>query len=237
MDDDSRLLPKVIAGNACARAAAKIARMCLRCGVPFAVENPRASWLWKLPVWRGIVDDPRTTLCCCDQCMYGAPWRKRTGLLCGNIPTESLAKLDKRCNGSRGCCDRTGRQHILLIGTDGHGVCWTKRAQSYPLKLAQAIANCLIENVREELLLKNSNFAGRVACFFVAPGALPFQKGPVSPPSETYFCLDTCTFERRCFWMGRLLDGRRHWEPYLFRKDQCCRRLVFLLALRHPVAL
>ena len=40
VDDDSRLLPKVIAGNACARAAAKIARMCLRCGVPFAVENP-----------------------------------------------------------------------------------------------------------------------------------------------------------------------------------------------------
>ena len=49
VERDPKLLPKVQAGNACARAAAKIARLCIRCGVPFVCENPRASWLWKVP--------------------------------------------------------------------------------------------------------------------------------------------------------------------------------------------
>ena len=160
-EHDARMWPKVLAGNACAKAGATIARACLRFGIPFVVENPRASWLWKLPGWREIVADSRTTLCCCDQCMYGAPWRKRTGLLCANIPSESLQKLEKRCMGTRGCCDKSGKPHILLIGTDGHGVCWTKRAQSYPLDLAKNIASCIIEKVRDELLLQTSEkFAG-----------------------------------------------------------------------------
>ena len=154
VEHDAKLLPKVKAGNMCARAAAKIARLCIRCGVPFVVENPRASWLWKLPCWTDIVASPHTHLCCADQCMYGARWRKRTGLLVGNISLERYAKLEARCNGKRSVCDRTGVQHILLIGTDGHGVCWTKRAQSYPLELAQSIANCLIEDVRTVILVR-----------------------------------------------------------------------------------
>lgn len=105
-------------------------RLCIRCGVPFVVENPRASWLWKLPCWTDIVASPHTHLCCADQCMYGARWRKRTGLLVGNISPESYAKLEARCNGKRSVCDRTCVQHILLIGSDGHGVCWTNRLSS-----------------------------------------------------------------------------------------------------------
>lgn len=35
VEHDAKLLPKVKAGNMCARAAAKIARLCIRCGVPF----------------------------------------------------------------------------------------------------------------------------------------------------------------------------------------------------------
>ena len=153
VESDVKLLPKVQAGNMCAKAAAKIARMCLRCGVPFVCENPRASWLWHLPCWADILASEHTHLCCADQCMYGARWRKRTGLLVGHISAESYAKLEARCNGKRSVCDRTGLCHQLLIGTDGHGVCWTKRAQSYPLKLAKAIACCLIDNTRSELLL------------------------------------------------------------------------------------
>ena len=149
------ILAKVKAGNACARAAAKIARVCLKAGVPFVVENPRVSWLWNLPCWKGIVDDVRTTLCCADQCVYGAMWRKRTGLLAANICEQALQKLMWRCTGKRSCCSRTGRPHQLLIGTDGTGTCWTKRAQSYPLKLATNIANCLLDTARQKLLAEN----------------------------------------------------------------------------------
>ena len=160
---DERLWPKVLAGNACAKAAATIARACMKAGVPFVVENPRASWLWKLPCWEGIVGDARTTLCCCDQCMFGALWRKRTGLLCFGVPDEELLKLQSRCNGSRGVCDKSGKQHILLIGTDGHGTCWTKRAQSYPLCMAKAIAAVLLHSTRTELLIRaDGKFCRRV---------------------------------------------------------------------------
>ena len=70
---DPKMLPKVKAGNACARAAAMIAKACISANVPFVVENPRASWLWKLPCWTSVVSHPSTTMCCCDQCMFGAP--------------------------------------------------------------------------------------------------------------------------------------------------------------------
>ena len=158
---DAKLLAKVETGNKCARATAKIAKCCLRHGVPFVCENPGASWLWKLPVFQDILSSPHAHMACADQCMYGARWRKRTGLLLGHVSEECSQKLERRCLGKRSICDRTGRAHILLIGTDSSGVSWTKRAQSYPLALAQAIANVLIEPTRSELLCRRSAlFAG-----------------------------------------------------------------------------
>ena len=49
---------------------------------------------------------------------------------------ESMHKSSILCIGHRQCCNRSGKPHILLIGSGGPGVCFTKRVQSYQVAFA-----------------------------------------------------------------------------------------------------
>ena len=61
----------------------RIINWCLRWRVPFLVEHPRSSWLFRLPEVKELLANDKVSLIACDQCMYGRRWRKSTGFLMG----------------------------------------------------------------------------------------------------------------------------------------------------------
>ena len=82
--------------------------------VPFIVENPLSSRLWKLPFFAKLCESDRVHLRHCDQCQYGTQWRKATTFLCGNIDQEDSMQLQKRCHGKT--CSSSQLKHIQLDG-------------------------------------------------------------------------------------------------------------------------
>ena len=47
-------------------------------GIAWAIENPHSSFLWKLPRMASLAAAPGVHTVVCDQCLFGARWRKRT---------------------------------------------------------------------------------------------------------------------------------------------------------------
>ena len=55
-----------------------------------------------------------------DFCQFGTKWRKRTGLLCGNLDRqdlERLERLNRQCRGSHQLRSQTQQKHLQLTGT------------------------------------------------------------------------------------------------------------------------
>ena len=74
-----------------------------------------------------------------DFCMWGMPWRKRTGFLSGFC---NPSRAERVCQ--NGVCKRTGCRHIVLAGVDPVSKCfWTHLAEPYPRALAAALARML----------------------------------------------------------------------------------------------
>ena len=142
---DGKRLARVELGNATAQSCAYICRAFLKSGVPFIVENPALSFLWLQPVFVKLLACAGIEFVLADQCLYGTEWRKRTGFLCGNIPTDMLTKLACRCKSSGGRCDRTGLRHRHLIGSAKGGGSMTSKAQNYPPALAKLLAGILLQ--------------------------------------------------------------------------------------------
>ena len=139
---------KVDVGNALASFSAHFARTCLYKKIPFTLENPYSSLLWKFPdVYRLLLDD-RMKFDFTDFCMDGKLWRKRTGILSYLVDISSICS---KCCSSSGSCMRTHRQHQQLIGTTPKGVFLTLIAESYPSKLcrkwALAFKNALMSRI------------------------------------------------------------------------------------------
>ena len=115
----------------------------LRCVTPFIVENPGNRFLRLLPELVALLQHPKVVFVRCDQCLVGTRWRKMTCFLAGNIDPEDMVKLTCKCSSVGGRCDRTHLRHQHLIGSDGTGGSWTSRAQNYPKKLVNTLAQTI----------------------------------------------------------------------------------------------
>ena len=136
-------------GNKCFHAALKIIEWLDKLRILWILENPASSKCWFLPQLQQLEQSPHTIYMSVitDFCQYGTRWRKRTKLLCGNLDTQDLDRLDKRCTGS-GLCSRSGHPHFQLTGSNHQGVPWTRVAQPYPRGLCQQLAFVLISPSR-----------------------------------------------------------------------------------------
>ena len=133
---------KVRVGNNCFRAAIRIIRWLNEHSIPWILENPASSKCWYLPQLRKLENSPNCTVVISDFCQFGTLWRKRTKFLCGNLDTQDVARIGRLCQG-RGTCDRTGRPHFQLTGSNHKGVPWTRIAQPYPAQLCKQLAFAL----------------------------------------------------------------------------------------------
>ena len=126
-------------GNSIVKACARIIRCCDAAGIPWVVENPRSSFLWKMPAIRRIQSSAHVRISHLDQCRYSCPWMKPTTMMTGWC--QASPQLEQRCSPpQRGICGATGRKHFVL---DGPGL--TKQAQTYSHALAAAITRTFRE--------------------------------------------------------------------------------------------
>ena len=154
------LQEKVRVGNRLMKFALQVVKWCLQLGVAFLVENPRSSWLFRLPPVLRLISAGRATIVVLDQCMYGRKWRKTTGLLAGNLEEVDLSRISRRC----GCklCRRTGKAHWVLEGRNQDGRSWTSIAQAFPPALCRAIAAVFAAKARALLLTQKTNWEFRI---------------------------------------------------------------------------
>ena len=130
----STMASKVAAGNSMALWFFKLLEMGLERGIAVWIENPNASWMFRLPEWKALLSrwissfGPWTV----DYCRFGKPWRKRT-----KVFTNTLLQ------GHRTFCSG-GHEHLLLKGrSKEHGMAWTRVAQPYPAGVATAVSTAL----------------------------------------------------------------------------------------------
>ena len=133
---------KVSVGNKCFSATFDVIRSLDLHRTPWILENPHASKCWYLPQLITLAGRPHVQTIVTDFCQFGTQWRKRTRFLCGNMDSIDLHRLQHTCTNS-GICNRTGKQHFQLIGSNKQGIPWTRIAQPYPQKLCRALAHAL----------------------------------------------------------------------------------------------
>ncbi len=128
-------------GNELASFTIKLIKILHRRGIPWILENPFTSNAWHLPEILQLMTSPRVQYQRVDMCGYGTRWKKPTGLLCGNCNSTILQQqLSRVCNGKRGLCGHTCRRHVILSGSaPAGGMPWTKVAQAYPRRFADAV--------------------------------------------------------------------------------------------------
>ena len=142
---------KVDYGNAVLKGCLRIVRWCLRYEVPFLLESPRTSWMFKVAELQDLVRPGAAFFVDCDQCMYGRPWRKSTRFLAGNLEDVGVGRIEEKCGG-RGLCRRTTRPHWVLQGRSAERHNWTRIAQTYPPRLGRNIAETFDASARAHLL-------------------------------------------------------------------------------------
>ena len=86
--------------------------------VPFYIENPLTSRLWKMPEIRQLLQLPRVLELLFDYCQYGEAWRKSTKLFVSRH--ADLRVIENSSRFQRGYkCSATRKRHHVLSGTDG----------------------------------------------------------------------------------------------------------------------
>ena len=126
-------------GNKCFLAALKIISWLDQHHIPWILENPSSSKCWFLPPLQDLMAAPHCVTVLTDFCQFGTQWRKRTQLLCGNLDSQDVARLERLCSG-RGLCSRTGCKHFQLTGSNRQSIPWTRIAQPYPKELCKQLA-------------------------------------------------------------------------------------------------
>ena len=128
---------KVLLGNRLMRFTATVFRICMKMGIPVALENPHTSRLWLAPPIKHLLAHKLMDYGYTDYCQDGQPFRKRTRLMWFGV---QLRPALKQCTGARGICSRTGASHEQLAGSIG-GKFRTLLAQPYPHGLCRRLAS------------------------------------------------------------------------------------------------
>lgn len=121
---------RVQKANAMVEISARIMQAADRACVYCSLENPLTSMMWQHPSILGLGDAfhfYRT-----DYCMWGAKWKKPTGLLTNRL---YLNGLQRRCSGQH--------VHVVLMGA----LC--KSANRYPTRLVEAWAALVDQHERK----------------------------------------------------------------------------------------
>ena len=138
-------LSRIRVGNRCVDAAANYIRVCNLRNVPYCIENPTSSLMWKVPnLAKAILSGPHV-VCKIHPCAFNTPYRKATTLVFGNIDAAHLGifglERKTRCHGRHGFCSfRPGHKHVVLMGPG------TTKAAEYPPKLWHHLARTLLGN-------------------------------------------------------------------------------------------
>ena len=124
---------RVACDNAHASFVGRVVKLLVEFRVPFWVEGPERSWLWKQPDLLALVTGSSDLgFWTFDHCSFGRPWQKRTRVL---TSTELRCKTDL-CTG--------GHEHKSLRGRVSKGsLSWTKLAETPPSQVAVALAMAL----------------------------------------------------------------------------------------------
>jgi len=130
-------------GNLCFSVSVYVISLCNQYRVPFAMENPMGSYMWRQEEFLNSVL-PSATILDIHQCAFGSRWRKATKLVLGNdsetgkLATTFPQKL--KCHGKHGYCSfREGHKHFVLEGKT-----MTSRAAEYPTRLSRFLAQILL---------------------------------------------------------------------------------------------
>ena len=141
-------LIRVRAANRLIRFMMCVAEKCFDKGVPYYIENPLTSRLWKFPCIHHIWKCAATRF---DYCQFGMKWRKATRILSFNNPVFAASGKQCRFTKDYKCC-ATGRRHIVLSGVDKSGQFLTSRAEAYPPRLCKLWAKNIQEVCVSEFL-------------------------------------------------------------------------------------
>ena len=120
-------------GNDQLRFVLRIVEACCERGIPFWVENPDQSWLWKQTArdmdWRPLMEKYHLGDCRLDFCTYGTRWRKRTRF-----------RTNTHISGQTRFCTCSS-PHIVLRGRcKEKGMNFTKLAEPYPRGVSDMLA-------------------------------------------------------------------------------------------------
>ncbi|CAE7429857.1 CALS7 [Symbiodinium sp. CCMP2592] len=135
-------LARVLQGNSHVDFVVRVVRLVLELRVPFWIDNPDRSWLWKQPSLRSVLSEHSGWgFWVYDHCAYGFAWKKRTRVL----NNTALAGTSFLCRG--------GHEHRVLRGrAPGSAFDWTQLAETPPrracLGLAMALADAAAASLR-----------------------------------------------------------------------------------------
>ena len=123
---------KVLSGNAQGSFVARIVAAAVRFRVPFWVEGPAGSWLWRLPCFEQILSSSSVGFWEFDCCVFNLPWRKRTRVL----TNTGLAGQSDLCRG--------GHEHLVLRGrSKQRGLSWTRLSEDFPKGACSLLASAI----------------------------------------------------------------------------------------------
>lgn len=125
-------------GNRIVAACMRIIKVCNELRIPWIVENPRGSFLWKMPDYVKLAQHAAVRVQHCHQCQYKCPWMKPTTFMSGNC--QYAPQLELRCCMRKGYCSKTNQPHFVLSNPSV-----TKQAQTYSQELAVALASVFRE--------------------------------------------------------------------------------------------
>ena len=129
-DISSNMLAKVTEGNSMALWLIHLLDVALKMKVKVWLENPVASWLFRLPAWKSFAaEHPGFLPWTVDYCRFGTRWRKRTRFFNNFV----LA-------GRKTLCQCTQPHQLLKGRSKTHKKSWTRVAQPYPAGVCRAIA-------------------------------------------------------------------------------------------------
>ena len=136
----------------------------LQAGRYFLHEHPKSASSWSLPFMKELMKIPGVTLTHGDQCQYGAkvvrgplkgrPVKKPSGFLSNSKCLSHT--LSRTCSGTGGACS-LGGQHAQCSGIIA------KDAAVYPRGLCQAVIKGIVEQLKEDKLVKAGCFGVQVA--------------------------------------------------------------------------
>ena len=128
---------KVLTGNNLLLFTLRLLRLCEKCHVPYALENPHSSMAWDIDKMQSFISAFSPSIVYLDYCQFGEIWKKPTRLITRGWDSTPL---NMRCHGVSGRCSKTNRPHVPLRGRDYSGLFMTLRAQPYPWQMAHMVA-------------------------------------------------------------------------------------------------